>query len=242
MKFVFSFFLLVSLQVGAITWGESTVQDPISPDSTCSVQEPASWGSYVYHWPSKYDQVFWPFTDPSGIWFCEESGFIAFIGDFEGLTDEEVKRISSHLQATKPVISDQLSRLKHLEKVYSLRNKDDFFKNKLKRILAYLYEAEGEIDLANRYRSDALQEINKFLESSNLTEYERLEYLYLSVNYEFQLGNTENSSSRLNELKSAIENISDAEVEGYGDYLSELIGELPTMKPGGKLMPEPVED
>jgi len=200
--------------------------------------EPASYGSYIYHWPSKYDQVFWPLTDSNGIWFCKESGFIAFIGDFEGLSEEEVARISSYLKTAKPNTSDQLSRLEHLEKIYSLRDKDEIFKNKLKRVLAYLYEVEGKLDLANRYRSEILQQINKLLESPNLPEYQTLEYLYLSVNYELQLGNEERSSSRLIQLKSAIENINDAELKGYGDYLSALINELPGMRPGGKLMPE----
>ncbi|WP_215399179.1 hypothetical protein [Rheinheimera oceanensis] len=238
MKFVFSLCLLVTSQVFATTWVESTVPDPIAPDSTCSVMQPASYGSYIYHWPSKYDQVFWPLTDSNGIWFCKESGFIAFIEDFEGLSEEEVARIRSYLKTAKPNISDQLSRLEHLDKIYSLRDKDEIFKNKLKRVLAYLYEAEGEFDLANRHRSEILQQINKLLESPNLTEYQTLEYLYLSVNYELQLGNEERSSSRLIQLKIAIENINDAELKGYGDYLSALINELPSMKPGGKLMPE----
>jgi hypothetical protein len=46
----------------ATTWGKSTVKDPVSGDGV-EVQEPMSSGSYIYEWPGKEDQVFWPATD-----------------------------------------------------------------------------------------------------------------------------------------------------------------------------------
>jgi hypothetical protein len=77
------FWFLLSLEASATTWGEpQSVPDPLRQDAICKVAEPMSYGSYIYQWPSKYDQVFWPLTVPNGIWFCPESGFAAFIGEF----------------------------------------------------------------------------------------------------------------------------------------------------------------
>lgn len=48
--------ILASQSVFATTWGEAEVADPILTGETCQVSEPASYGSYIYHWPSKYDR------------------------------------------------------------------------------------------------------------------------------------------------------------------------------------------
>ena len=90
MKVVISLLLIFCpLAVYSTTWGELEVDDPILEGEKCAVHQPASYGSYIYRWPSKYDQVFWPLTDSHGIWFCQESGFTAFIDDFADLSPEE---------------------------------------------------------------------------------------------------------------------------------------------------------
>jgi hypothetical protein len=88
--------LILSSNAFATTWGREERPDPVIDGATCAVSEPMSWGSYIYHWPSKYDQVFFPLTDEHGIWFCRESGFTAFIGDFE-LRPEEKAALAAHL-------------------------------------------------------------------------------------------------------------------------------------------------
>jgi hypothetical protein len=98
--------LVFPISTQATTWGETEVDDPILDGEKCSVHEPASWGGYIYRWPSKYDQVFWPLTDIHGIWFCENSGFTAFIGDFDELSDIEVGHIKELLKAEyKPPVT-----------------------------------------------------------------------------------------------------------------------------------------
>ena len=92
------FLVLLPYDANSTTWGSSDVSDPIKEGENCSVQKPMSWGSYIYQWPSKYDQVFWPQTTENGIWFCESSGFIALINDFEGLTIKTKERINKYLK------------------------------------------------------------------------------------------------------------------------------------------------
>jgi len=233
--------LFISFQSYATTWGESEVEDPIESDFKCKVQEPASSGSYIYQWPSKYDQVFWPLTASQGIWHCKDSGFIAFIGDFSEITEDERIKISQYLKKSDKKNLDTLtSKLELLEVIYSLRNKGDEFNNRTKRVFAYLYEQEGQLELANSYRKSALAEINVFLKT-DLSEYKKLEYLYVAANYERQLGNITNSDSKLLMLKNAIEDIQDDKSKGFGNYLLELAKDTLRIKPNGKLAPNKVE-
>jgi hypothetical protein len=241
LKYLYIFFLFISFQSYATTWGESEVEDPIESDLKCMVQEPASSGSYIYQWPSKYDQVFWPLTSSQGIWHCKGSGFIAFIGDFEKITEDEKIKISQYLKKSdKNNIDSLISKLELLEALYSLRNKGDEFNNRIKRVFAYLYEQEGQLELANTYRKAALEEINVFLKT-DLSEYKKLEYLYVAANYERQLGSITNSDSRLLMLKVAIKDIKDENLKGFGSYLLELTKDTLRIIPNGILAPNEVE-
>ncbi|MCC7250125.1 MAG: DUF2225 domain-containing protein, partial [Lysobacter sp.] len=187
----------------ATTWGETKVQDPIDRKAKCDVQEPMSSGSYIYQWPEKYDQVFWPMTDQNGIWFCKKSGFVAFIGDFEGLTDAEKARISQYLRENYKGGKDEGSleaKLKSLEALYALREKDEAFRNMLLRALARWYQDSGDTEKANEYRRKALEGIRSAL-TGEMPEDQKLQYLYVAANYTRELGDAEASDRYLVELR-----------------------------------------
>ena len=230
-------FLLITFNAHATTWGTSEVDDPIKSGSKCKVFDVASSGSYIYNWPSKYDQVFFPITSSNGIWFCEDSGFISFIGDFENITVEEKKNISNYLEENPPKnIRSLISKLKLLETIYSFRHLSDELNIRNKRVFAYLYEQKDKFKLANYFRKTALNEINQLLKTG-LSEYKKLEYLYVAANYERQFGNVANSDLRLTSLKMAIANIQDDELNNFGRYLLKLSEETLLIQPGGKLAP-----
>lgn len=81
----------------ATTWARDDRDDPFS-DGKCIAHSPVSSGSYIYHWPSKYDLVFWPFTDPHWVWHCPTSGYVAFGSDFE-FDESERASIEAALEA-----------------------------------------------------------------------------------------------------------------------------------------------
>ncbi len=134
---IFTVLTFIVTDISATTWGETDIDDPILKGEKCKVQQPMSSGSYIYQWPSKYDRVFWPLTVKSGIWFCEKSGFIALIGDFKRLSDKDKSRIAVYLKSNLRDFKNISSRLKYLEKIYSLRESENEFNNKLLRVLAY---------------------------------------------------------------------------------------------------------
>jgi hypothetical protein len=237
LKYICIFILLLTFNASATKWSESSVDDPIKSGSKCLVNEVLSSGSYVFDWPSKYDQIFFPYTSSAAIWFCKDSGYISFMGDFDNITAEEKTKISTYLNDhPQQNIRSLLSKLKLIEKIYSFRTIPPELSNKNKRILAYLYEQKQKFEVANNYRRSALIEIYELLKT-DLTKYKRLEYLYVAANYERQFGNIFNSNKMIATLQKNIENIQDEELKGFGNYLSKLLSDTPLIKSGGKLVP-----
>ncbi|WP_440224999.1 hypothetical protein ACQQ2N_07085 [Dokdonella sp. MW10] len=198
---------------------------------------PASYGSYIYGWPSKYDQVFWPLTVDQGIWFCEQSGFIAFIRDFDGLTDGERGAIKAYLEKHYQGPLDTRQKLALLEAVYVLREKPDDFRNKLVRVLARWYQDLGDHEKANQLRGQALAQMREAL-AGDLPEPTRLEYVYVSCNYDVLLGNT-TAKDCMPKVKKAIEASTDKDPDGYAAYLGTLLDDTARITRGGTLDPLP---
>jgi len=96
------------------------IDDPFA-DAQCDASEVMSYGSYIYSWPSKYDGVYWPFTDELWIWLCESSGYLSFGSDFDSLSDVDRERISEFLTSAPPVDFSSLDqRLDRLAEIYKI--------------------------------------------------------------------------------------------------------------------------
>jgi hypothetical protein len=222
----------------ATTWDEpEPVPDPVREQAKCHVSQPMSSGSYIYQWPSKYDQVFWPLTDPNGIWFCQESGFTAFIGDFE-LTADERAALVAELASYKPIRRPTLrEKLVLLQKSYSARSVDARMKIRLWRVLAYYHETElRDSDGASVFRRKALEMIEAALRT-DLPEGDRLEYLFVSAAYSREFGDLEKSRASVRSLEEALKESKDQKLEGFVEYLTELKSDIDKIVPGGPLIP-----
>lgn len=229
---------MITFNATATKWVETNVSDPIKSGSECRVNEVLSSGSYVFDWASKYDQIFFPYTSSAAIWFCKDSGYISFMGDFNDISTEERTKITTYLEKNpQNNIRSLLSKLKLIEKIYSFRDISPEVNNRNKRVFAYLYEQKEKFDVADSFRKSALSEIYEFLKT-DLTKYKRLEYLYVAANYERQLGNISNSDLRLKALINEIEKIQDEELKSFGKYLLKLSNETTLITHGGKLQPE----
>lgn len=239
---LFGLALILSAPVGATTWGPQQVPDPIKPGGVCQVSVPASYGSYIYNWPSKYDQVFWPLTDAHGIWFCASSGFVAFIGDFKDMSDADRAKIAAYLaknhkSGAEPELMDKLQRM---EDLYALRTKDKTFQITLLRALAYLHEEHGDQAGATRLRHKALEEIRQVL-AAEPGEQQRFEYLFVSAAYERKFGNDKASDEALKKLDAALASNKNEKLAEYVKYLTELKRDVPRIAPSGRLAPEPLD-
>lgn len=238
MRMLLCWALVIALSdAKATTWADETVEDPVAAGEKCDVQVPASSGSYIYSWESKYDQVFWPLTDHAGLWFCQKSGFIAFIGDFDKISASERSAIQDHLQKHYSGSASIQQKLKLLEELYALRKKDDKFRNMLLRVLARWYQDLEDYERANSYRAQALEEILVALKTP-LPDQVRLEYVYVACNYEVFLGRR-TASECIPEVEKALAETKDEKLSDYVSYLRELLEETPRIKPGKKLDPPP---
>lgn len=230
--------LCLSSPCFATTWAPERVEDPVMNRATCEVQSPMSSGSYIYRWPSKYDHVFWPIGDEAGIWFCEDSGFTALMGDFDGVTDAERSAIRAYLAEHYTGSADLGTKLALMEGIYALRDKDAAFRNMLLRALARWHQDLGDFDKANDYRRQALAQIRTLLEGELPAE-TRLEYLYVSCNYEVFLEGAD-AQACVARLRAALDTTTDEALSGYVDYLRELVEDTPRIRPGDRL--DPVDD
>lgn len=230
---------LGSSSVSATTWGQQEVDDPIAKDAKCTVGSPASYGSYVYSWPSKYDQVFWPATEENGIWFCPESGFTAFLGDFDGIDDAQRTAIAAYLATayTRDETASHRKKLELLEGCYALRAASTEQNVRMLRALAYQYEELGDQAAADSRRRNALTLILAALDTE-LKYAQRLEYLFVAAAYQREFGQTKASEGNLRQLRAQLTKSRDVDLADYVKYLRELMDDIPRIKPGGKLAPE----
>jgi hypothetical protein len=187
----------------ATTWAESTVRDPVS-GKKIKVQEPVSSGSYIYSWPGKEDQVFWPMTDDNWLWFNPKIGYGAFGNDFETLEGEALERVRSWLaahydKAKPPATRTEL--LAWLEQIYTQRGMDDDFWCYFYRLLAF--------DLSRSDPAKSLEYVRKampLLERQLVnpkSDASRIATLYLLGEYHRRLGNLDDSRSYFDQVKSA---------------------------------------
>ena len=109
----------------SITYGEVNVVCPI-----CHTQNVftgiMSWGSYIYQWPSKFQLVFFPQTDPSQLYHCKRCHFTAWSWDFEALPIEKSGAIAKMLEGVAhPTHVDDYKQVRTISSIMLLDVKGD---------------------------------------------------------------------------------------------------------------------
>jgi hypothetical protein len=228
-KLVATIALLVTIATGQIasatTWGESTVTDPVS-GKTLEVQEPMSSGSYIYEWPGKEDQVFWPATDDHWLWFNPATGYGAFGSDFAKLEGESLDEVRAWLAANydeKKPPATRIEKLEWLAKIYGLRKMDGAFWCFFHRLMAY--------ELAESDPAGSLDHVRKAMPllegqlTTGLEDFRRIGVLYLLGEYNRRLGNTDISRSYFDQARSAPYKTREGETLTGAPYFVKLIEE-----------------
>lgn len=230
---------MAALPAQATTWGTDTIRDPVS-GKPCRVSSPASFGGYIYQWPEKYDQVFWPLTDPMGIWFCADSGFAAFIGDIQ-LEAGEKAAIAAFLRDAPrlPEKATVAAKLDRLEAIYALRQLAPDVRARILRALAYQYQSDGRQAKADALREQAGALMASRLQDEALPPDLRLQYLFVTANYARERGDAAGADRGLEALSAQLEDAAkDDALKDYAEYLGGLIAASRTIAPGGALAPD----
>jgi hypothetical protein len=224
--------LLVAWPVAATTWVEGKVRDPVSGRSF-EVHEPASYGSYIYSWPGKEDQVFWPFTDEAWLRFNPKSGYGAFGEDFESLEGEALERVktwlAAHYDRRRPPRT-RIEKLEWLGKLYEARGVDDDFRCFFYRLMAFEY-SESDPAASLEYVRKAVPLLERQLLAASEAD-ERLPVLYLLGEYHRRLGDVVLARDFFEQAR-AVTYKDEEGVEHVGsEYFNQLIEEREALGPG----------
>jgi hypothetical protein len=165
--------LLYAITASGTTWVDVEVKCPVC-GTTNLFQVPASYGSYVYQEPSKFQYVFWPATTTKFLYTCKHCHLTAYMGDFEAIPEDKIPALVKLLELTPYYDIPMTERLPIAEKVYRLLGRDDRFWCEFRRIEGFHLEAASRADEARRARKQALALAEKLLEEPSPTRKETL--------------------------------------------------------------------
>jgi hypothetical protein len=156
------FMTLGAVTVWGITWVDQEFVCPVcKTQNTFAVA--ASWGSYIYGAPSKYQFIFWPLTDEHVLYSCKKCYLSVFMWDFDKLPQNKLQEVQNALKGVeikgnyKRYTGIRISeRLEVAEKVYAVLQKDDDFWLRFYRVKGYHYSAEKNQVKADGARKKAL--------------------------------------------------------------------------------------
>src|SRR5260370_36759532 len=223
--------LLAALPLAAITTVREKVVCPI-----CSTENDflayASWGSYVYQYPSKFQLVFWPHTCSASVYSCKKCHLSLFMWDFKEFPKDKIESTKKLLEGIK--LSGEYKtytdipiseKLQIAEKVYKDLNRDDDFWSQFYRVLGYHFAQEKKPEQAKEARLHALQITQRMLADS-ADQGRKKELLFLAASMHHF---TSDDAAALQELKTARAlRFHDAKGDeerskNYDEYLASLI-------------------
>lgn len=171
--------LLVSFGVTTIlgtTWADKDFTCPVCKTNN-KFGVVASYGTYIYQWPSKYQYLFWPRTDSHVLYSCKKCYLSILMWDFDELPKDKLLAIQEALKTVeikgnyKRYTDIPMSqRLEVSEKIYLVLQKDDKFWCEFYRMKAYHYDVEKNQAKADEARKKALEIATRMLNDKNLPD------------------------------------------------------------------------
>lgn len=191
----------------------------------------ASYGNYIYSEPSKYQYVYWPYTDKPSVYSCVDCHYSALIGEFDSVKSAEIAGVRSYLETIKndKKYSDYsdipiLTRLDYAEKINGFRYHDNESWCRFYRILGYHTERAGKIEEAKIARGRAIKLAQRSLKDTTSKGREKEFYYIIGAMYHF----TNNDDSALVYLEKATTlryesaSMKKEDLDDFNDYLDAL--------------------
>jgi hypothetical protein len=221
--------LLTALSLLAVTTVPVKVKCPVCGEEN-EFFDYASWGSYVYFWPSKFQMVFWPQTYSSSMYICKRCHYAAWMWDFKKLSSDKVAEIRKELDGVSGVPHFEkytdvpmTIRLGIAERAYRVEGKDDLFWSDFYRTEGYHLAAERHPQEAKKAREKAREILDRLLQDPKLAS-RRKEFLVSRGAMEHFIGDDSTALATLAQARkekfTAGEN-----AKGYNEYLDKLIDE-----------------
>jgi len=230
------FVILISLIIGgafATTWAPEDFTCPVC-NSKNTFNVVASYGSYIYQWPSKYEYIFWPLIDINVLYSCMKCHFTVFMWDFDKVPSDKIDAVKEVLKGVK-LDKDYKTyneipmseRLEIAENVYKVLDEDDWFWCEFYRVMGYHYEAEGMKEKADGARNRALTIAEQMIEKSE-NEGIKKELLLIVGAMKHCLSDDKGALNAFREavkLKYSNKDLTDEQNTNLEEYLTELLND-----------------
>lgn len=213
----------------ATTFNAVQAPDPLRDGGVCNGVEIASFGSYIYQWPERVHLVFWPLTDPHTYWVCD-SGLVFPVGPIPELDAPSKEALAAWLAksgARREGENEGAWRVRVAEGVAATRGEDAGLVLKLARAQAFLI-GDRDPDAPRKAREALLPRIEARLAEPGLSTEEQWELRAVRVLYLRDVGLGERAEPVEAELRADLGRPlqgDDAELEGFRDYLLNLLDE-----------------
>jgi rubredoxin len=180
--------IFISPKANATTWFPTELTCPLCSTKN-TFQSIGSYGSYIYGWPSKYQLVYWPSTDPQVLYSCKHCTYTAFLFDFDSIPPNKKVELQTVLksvslqQQTNYFEIPMSERLEVAEKVYQVKGYSNEDWCNFYRVCGYHYEKENKPTQAKDSRVKAINYANKILADTNTIKRKYYTLILGSMNY-----------------------------------------------------------
>lgn len=218
----------------AITWFSKEFTCPIDNEKNTFLVV-GSYGSYIYSYPSKYQWLFFPYTDSPTYYICKKCHLTTYMWDFDKLPKEKIPELRKLLvdievsknykkQYTQIPVTE---RLEIMEKVYGVLNKDKDWWEQFYRVKGYHYGKEGKAEKAASAREKSLELVKEFLNDKDHADDKKILF-YISGAMKHFLNNDKGALEDLNtalatKTVDSSGKASAEEIKNYEDGLNERI-------------------
>ena len=229
--FILGIFFILSLGANATTWFPAKHTCPICNHEQ-EYYEIGSWGTYIYDWESKYQYVFWPYTDAYSVYCCQECHFSTFMWDFDSIPENKIIPLKQYLATVKLekeqegyIYIPTTTRLGIAENVYKILERDEKFWCQFYRVMGYHYDEEKNGIQAKESRVKALNIAKDMLSNSLYTEQKKESFFIIAAMHNF-IGNKDSALIYLDSaslLTYRNDKMKETAAKGTDEYLTDLI-------------------
>jgi hypothetical protein len=213
------------------TWVDVDVTCPVC-GTVNTFKVPASFGTYVYQQPSRFQYVFWPATTDMFLYTCRRCHLTAYMHDFADIPADEITALAAMLEreaaidgAVVPYYEiPMVTRLEIARKVYQVLERDAEFWCELDRIAGYHLAEAGRAVEAHAVRERALERAEAIL--SKAPPGERKEALVIVGALRFHTGDIPGAERALTAAASLTYAAPHRDSKALDAYLSQLIGDF----------------
>lgn len=198
-----------------------------------------SYGSYIYHWPSKYELIFWPTTETFSVYSCKKCQYTAFMWDFKNIGGDTLKMIKRKVKSLDTGMEKNSNyslipmsqKLESAEYFYQLYQTDKEFWCRFYRIMGYHNEKEGNFEQAKIARIKALMLANEMISDSAFV-HQKKELLLITTAMKYKTGQYDSARSDVQKalaLSSEDPKMDSIQNKNYDEYITSIISDYDRM-------------